>query len=289
MRLPVDPQSVLQVVRRGQYACARRERRGVQLRARRRLTDGSRPLPGGRGAHSRARRSRRRACRAAQLSRRHGARCLLRRRALRMGQCRVRAAHKRRRGPPQVHTPRPLTGVTRALAAGERVTKAVAGDSSCAALTSARVLVWGYVLLGAGPKTDLVHADRPLPLPEPLFGRTDSDPECRVRDIDYGLTFFLPSTVSHALLIRQIIIVRANYSNFDRVYCFDYSQRRAFYVGHQPIRAARPRTSRQTIFSVSSKCFKLELYSLFMEPHPLLLHTYSRESDVQSFLLQSRK
>lgn len=91
----------------------------------------------------------------------------------------------------QVHTPRPLTGVMRALAAGERVAKAAAGGSACAALTSAgRVLVWGYGILGAGPKTDLVHADRPLALPEPLFGRTQSDPECRVRDIACGLTFF---------------------------------------------------------------------------------------------------
>lgn len=69
-----------------------------------------------------------------------------------------------------------------------KVIKAVAGGSCCALLNDAgQVFVWGFGILGKGPKLESTVA--PSLIPEPIFGRNELNPDTRVVDIDCGLTF----------------------------------------------------------------------------------------------------
>ncbi|RUS77207.1 hypothetical protein EGW08_015034 [Elysia chlorotica] len=69
-----------------------------------------------------------------------------------------------------------------------RVVKAVAGGSLCALLNDAgQVFVWGFGILGKGPK--LESTAEPSLIPEPIFGRNELNPDTRVVDIDCGLTY----------------------------------------------------------------------------------------------------
>ncbi|KAI0207398.1 RCC1-like G exchanging factor-like protein [Lamellibrachia satsuma] len=81
----------------------------------------------------------------------------------------------------QVETPRHLHFDTVG-----RVSKVAAAGTMCALLNDqGEVYVWGYGLLGKGPK--LESSPWPSLLPPPLFGRNDFSPDTRVVDIDCGL------------------------------------------------------------------------------------------------------
>ena len=54
------------------------------------------------------------------------------------------------------------------------------------------VYVWGFGLLGKGPK--LESTPWPSLLPTPLFGRNDFNPETRVVDIECGLNHLVAVT-----------------------------------------------------------------------------------------------
>lgn len=81
----------------------------------------------------------------------------------------------------QVETPRHLHFNTVG-----RVTKVAAAGTMCALLNDeGEVYVWGYGLLGKGPK--LESSPWPSLLPPPLFGRNDFSPDTCVVDIECGL------------------------------------------------------------------------------------------------------
>ncbi|XP_050405563.1 RCC1-like G exchanging factor-like protein [Patella vulgata] len=74
-----------------------------------------------------------------------------------------------------------------------KIIKAVAGGSVCAILNSKNeVYVWGYGILGKGPKLDMCM--EPSKLPQALFGQNELQPEVKVLDIVCGLGHFVALT-----------------------------------------------------------------------------------------------
>ncbi|BFZ21398.1 hypothetical protein BsWGS_24437 [Bradybaena similaris] len=69
-----------------------------------------------------------------------------------------------------------------------KVVKAVAGGSLCALLNDqGSVFVWGYGILGKGPKLEVSAV--PSQIPDPIFGRNELSPNSKVVDIHCGLTY----------------------------------------------------------------------------------------------------
>ncbi|CAL1540172.1 unnamed protein product [Lymnaea stagnalis] len=69
-----------------------------------------------------------------------------------------------------------------------KVIKAVAGGSSCALLNDqGQVYVWGFGILGKGPKLEM--SSTPSLIPEPIFGRNELSPNTKIVDIESGLTY----------------------------------------------------------------------------------------------------
>lgn len=70
-----------------------------------------------------------------------------------------------------------------------KVTDIAAAGSSCAVVNEAgNVFVWGYGILGLGPKVD--HCKIPTEIPPTLFGRNPFNSENRVLSIECGLNHF---------------------------------------------------------------------------------------------------
>ncbi|KAK0044894.1 Williams-Beuren syndrome chromosomal region 16 protein [Biomphalaria pfeifferi] len=69
-----------------------------------------------------------------------------------------------------------------------KVVKAVAGGSICALLNDkGQVFVWGYGILGKGPKLEITSS--PSQIPEPIFGCNELSSDTKVVDIESGLTY----------------------------------------------------------------------------------------------------
>lgn len=53
-------------------------------------------------------------------------------------------------------------------------------------LENGDVFIWGYGILGLGPKED--HSKEPKQIPATLFGRNEINPNCKVTSISSGIT-----------------------------------------------------------------------------------------------------
>lgn len=74
-----------------------------------------------------------------------------------------------------------------------KVIKVSTGGSSCMLLNDkGQVYVWGYGVLGKGPKTDMLKA--PSLLPQPLFGCNELQSDVKVVDICSGMSHFAAVT-----------------------------------------------------------------------------------------------
>ncbi|XP_052764495.1 RCC1-like G exchanging factor-like protein [Mya arenaria] len=70
-----------------------------------------------------------------------------------------------------------------------KITQIASGGSSCMVLNEkGEVYVWGFGVLGKGPKVDVLT--RPSLLPPPLFGRNELSPDVRVKQIKSGISHF---------------------------------------------------------------------------------------------------
>lgn len=88
----------------------------------------------------------------------------------------------------QINTPRYLP-----LKHCGKVIKAASAGSKCAVLNDkGEVFVWGFGILGKGPK--LESASKPEKIPEQLFGCNEMEPDSRVIDIVCGLHHFVALT-----------------------------------------------------------------------------------------------
>jgi alpha-tubulin suppressor-like RCC1 family protein len=68
-----------------------------------------------------------------------------------------------------------------------------AGGSFCTVVNDrGEVFVWGYGILGAGPKVE--HSSKPVKLPETLFGRNDYQPNNKVTQVTCGLSYAMALT-----------------------------------------------------------------------------------------------
>lgn len=75
----------------------------------------------------------------------------------------------------------------------ENIKDIAASGSYCLVLNNdCEVLVWGYGILGAGPKVD--QSLKPIKLPVTLFGRNDFQPDCKVVRIACGLSYSVAIT-----------------------------------------------------------------------------------------------
>lgn len=70
-----------------------------------------------------------------------------------------------------------------------KVAQAAAGGTTCAVLnTEGQVFVWGYGILGMGPK--IQRHLKPTLLPKPLFGYNEFNETVKVETISSSLTHF---------------------------------------------------------------------------------------------------
>ncbi|CAD5112621.1 DgyrCDS1837 [Dimorphilus gyrociliatus] len=70
-----------------------------------------------------------------------------------------------------------------------KVIETATGGSTCAALNDkGEIFVWGFGILGLGPKLD--NCCQPTKIPEVLFGKNDFNPDCEVVSLKSGLNHF---------------------------------------------------------------------------------------------------
>ncbi|KAL1140993.1 hypothetical protein AAG570_000919 [Ranatra chinensis] len=94
----------------------------------------------------------------------------------------------------QVNCPRRLMS----LQGLGKIVDIASGGPVCMALNECGdVFVWGYGILGVGPRIEM--SGKPLQIPPTLFGRNEFQPETRVISVSCGLTHFMAINNHHNL------------------------------------------------------------------------------------------